>query len=375
MVALARKTLQYEWRRFLPATIAVAFAGVLLFVQTALVLGIFATSSVFVSTSTADLWVGYPQTPSVDLGRPVSNVAELRLRMDPEVLQVDSLHWLDASWHAPERAEHIAVVVAGINTASNGLLFARALPIALRTQLAEPDTFVVDTADIAKLGIAKGEFGYIQGRRVKLIGVARGIRSLGAVTVATSATTARMIGRDSSSPYSATYYLARLRDGANPDRVQRRVQSGRRFEVWTAAEFGQRTIRFWLFDTGAGLGFIFAAVLVMLVGAIIAGQALAGAISGSLREFAMLRALGISRTELAKIIIAQASWLGGTGLLLATLVSAVIVAAAHSASVPIAPSTSTAMLCAMGVVVVAWLAGLMSLARLARTDPSELLRV
>ena len=41
MVALARKTLVHDWRRFLPAIIAVAFAGVLQLIQAALVLGIF----------------------------------------------------------------------------------------------------------------------------------------------------------------------------------------------------------------------------------------------------------------------------------------------------------------------------------------------
>ena len=39
MVALARKTLVHDWRRFLPAIIAVAFAGVLQLIQAALVLG------------------------------------------------------------------------------------------------------------------------------------------------------------------------------------------------------------------------------------------------------------------------------------------------------------------------------------------------
>ena len=39
MVPLARKTLVYEWRRFLPSLFAVAFSGLLLLVQAALVLG------------------------------------------------------------------------------------------------------------------------------------------------------------------------------------------------------------------------------------------------------------------------------------------------------------------------------------------------
>jgi putative ABC transport system permease protein len=373
MVALARKSLRYEWRRYLPAMLAVAFSGVLLFAQTALVLGIFATTSVFVSTSAADLWVGYPQTPSVDLGRPVPEVAEMRLQMDPDVVQVDALQWRDATWQVPGRMKHIAVVVAGVNPSPDGLLFAHVLPPAMRVQLTEPGAVMVDPADVDKLGIDVGEYGFIQGHRVRLIGLVRGLRSLGAVTIVASAATARVLDPGASSIGRATYYLARLRQGARAAAVRERLQhtAGRKtFEVWTTDEFRQRTIRFWLFDTGAGLGFVFAAVLVLVVGTVTTSQALLGAIAGSVREFATLRALGVTRKELATVIFALASWLGGTGLLL----SAIVIGMARTADVPIAPSATTAALCALAVIVIAWASGLASMTRLAQTDPAELLR-
>ena len=61
----------HEWRRFLPAMIAVGFAGLLQLLQAALVMGIFSSASVYITGSTADLWVGYPGTQSVNLGRPI----------------------------------------------------------------------------------------------------------------------------------------------------------------------------------------------------------------------------------------------------------------------------------------------------------------
>ena len=62
IVALARKTLLHEWRRFLPAVVAVAFSGLLLLVQAALVLGIFGSAAVYIEASKGDLWIGYPGT-------------------------------------------------------------------------------------------------------------------------------------------------------------------------------------------------------------------------------------------------------------------------------------------------------------------------
>ncbi len=262
MVALARKSLLYEWRRYLPAAIAVGLAGVLLFAQAALVLGIFATASVFVRASAADLWVGYPQTPSVDLGRPVSALAEMRLRMEPGVVQVDALHWLDVSWLAPGSHKRVAVVVAGINLASDGLLFAHALTTDSRVQLMEPGAIAVDPADLSKLGIDVGQYGYIEGHRVKVVALLPGMRGLGAVTVIASDATSRWLGAASTANSNARYFLARLGTGADRRRVRQHLQASAgqdRFEVWTAQEFARRTTLFWLFDTGAGLGFIAAA--------------------------------------------------------------------------------------------------------------------
>src|SRR6185437_16088020 len=51
MVGLARKTLIYEWRKFLPAALAVAFSGLLLLMMTALMFGIFSSGGVYVSRS------------------------------------------------------------------------------------------------------------------------------------------------------------------------------------------------------------------------------------------------------------------------------------------------------------------------------------
>ena len=69
MVSLARKSLQREWPRYLPAVLAICFAGVMLFMQAALMLGIFGSAAVYVTKSSSDLWVGYPGTQSVSQGR------------------------------------------------------------------------------------------------------------------------------------------------------------------------------------------------------------------------------------------------------------------------------------------------------------------
>ena len=84
MISIARLTLAREWRRFLPAVLAVGFAGLLVLMQLVLLLGIFRTVSVYIDRSAADLWVGYPETKSVDLARNAFLDASLAAQPDGE---------------------------------------------------------------------------------------------------------------------------------------------------------------------------------------------------------------------------------------------------------------------------------------------------
>lgn len=54
-VSLAKLSLIYEWRRFMPAVQAVAFAGLLMMVQLGLLLGMFSTVSVVVERARGSL--------------------------------------------------------------------------------------------------------------------------------------------------------------------------------------------------------------------------------------------------------------------------------------------------------------------------------
>ena len=64
-------TLWYERQRFLPGVLAVGFSALLIALQCGLLLGLFSITSIPIDESRADIWIGHPEVPSVDLGRPV----------------------------------------------------------------------------------------------------------------------------------------------------------------------------------------------------------------------------------------------------------------------------------------------------------------
>jgi putative ABC transport system permease protein len=377
MVALARKTLVYEWRRFLPAILAVGFAGLLQLLQAALVLGIFGSASVYITGSSADLWAGYPGTQSVNLGRPIDAGVEMRLRMDPAVTQVEPFHWVDADWRGPHDTGGVSVFVSGIDTRADGMMFAHALPASLRARLNEPDAVIVDRADLDSLGVSVGDNAVINGHRVRVAGVSSGLRALGGVNVVASLATAAELDTDPANASRMTYFVARLQDPDQADAVAERLRgttSFGKYDVWTARDFARRSQLYWMFDTGAGAGVLFLAGIVFLVGAVITSQTLVAAVIGSVREYATLNALGVGVGALRKVVMEQAFWVGAIGLVGSAVLGGILFAFARSRSVPVAldPLTTVAcLLLGMGLAIVSGLAAMRSLRR---ADPASLLR-
>ncbi len=376
MVALARKTLVYEWRRFLPAMLAVGFAGLLQLLQIALVLGIFGSTSLYITGSSADVWIGYPGTQSVGQGRSINADVESRVLMDPAVERVEPYLWVDGDWRGPTETGGVSVFVSGIDPRADGLMFSRALAPNLRARLAEPDAVVVDRSELDQLGVAIGQTATINGHQVRVVGISSGLRALGGVNVLCSLDTARLLDGDPTDN-GPTYLVAKLRDPNQADAVAARLRGSTTFgpyTTWSASDFASRSVRYWLFDTGAGAGVLFLAGIVFLVGAVITSQTLIAAVNGSVREYATLNALGVGVAALRRVVLEQAFWVGALGLLGAGALGIVLMLLARSQDVPVVLNVPAALGCIILVMGLAAVSGLAAMRSLRHADPATLLR-
>ena len=377
IVALARKTLLNEWRRFLPAVVAVAFSALLLLVQTALVLGIFGSAAIYIEASKGHLWVGYPGTRTVELGRLLPADTEIWVRLDEAVDRVEPYRWLYGDWRVRSDQGAFSMYVSGIVTSADALMFTRVLPAALRARLEQPDSIVIDVADMEKLGVALGDRPRINGHEVEVVGTLTGLRTLGGVNILTSLETAGRIQPGGLADERVAYYVVRLRDGANAADAQRRLNAQGRehgFQVWSRDEFAKVVTRYWLFDTGAGLAVLFLSVVVSLTGAVITSQTLMGAVAGSASEYAALQALGIGMGALRRVVIEQAAWIGASGLLLGIAGAAAALWMASRNDVPIAVEALPSLACALLVLGISMISGWAAVRALRQADPASLLR-
>src|SRR5262249_1209238 len=115
-----------------------------------------------------------------------------------------------------------------------------------------------------------------------------------------------------------TYVLGRCRQPEDVPHVAQRLRE--RYpdmEVLTSAEFSLRTRLHWLLKTRVGFAFGFAGLLGLRVGAAVTSQTLYAATAASLREYAVLRALGIPRAKMKGMVLSQSFWIGICGTVVA----------------------------------------------------------
>lgn len=375
MMPLSLKTLIYDWRRFAPAVVAVAFSGLLVLLQAAIILGIFSLSSVYVTRSSADLWIGYPGVQSIDLGQPIATRSALFAWSDPRVRAIEPLFWGSGAWRTTTHGS-VNVYLVGVSTAGDAMALSDTLTPALRAAIADPAAVVVDEADLHKLEANVGDEAIINGRTVRIVGVTRGLRGLGGVNVIASLATARRLDPSASPEGKAAYLLARIADPAAARQVAEDINAGgpgRGYEAIAAKDFAQRTTRYWLLESGAGVAFVFGSAISILVSVVITSQTLTAAVAGSLKEYAALRALGFSMSALRRIVVAQSAWVGLAGLVAAIGMTVLLVLAARASQAPIVLSGGMAAAAAALIMATALGSGAFALRRVGRADPAVLL--
>ena len=164
----------------------------------------------------------------------------------------------------------------------------------MRTLLTEPGSVVVDETELERLGVSGiGGVAEMAGRRVRVVGLLRGVKSLGPPYVFCSLRTAFQVQPlFHEYPGHAMYLLGRCRTPGRRGGRCPPIESRADMSAFTRDEFSTRTQIYWTTHTAAGSGMGFTALLSLLVGLAVTSQTLYAATAASLRELAVLRALG-----------------------------------------------------------------------------------
>jgi putative ABC transport system permease protein len=170
--------------------------------------------------------------------------------------------------------------------------------------------------------------------------------------------------------------LVKLRDPARAEQVAadlNRVADGR-YRAWTRPELAKANQDAMFRESFIVVMLGFALAIGALSGVIITWQTLQGAVLGNIKEFASLRALGVSMGPLRWIVIELSFWVGIAGLFATAILTAgvTVVAAAYSVTLyyPLWAVAGVSVF----LMIVAMFSGMLSVGVLKKSQPADLLR-
>ncbi len=365
-------TLWFERQRFLPGVLAVAFSALLIALQCGLLLGLFSITSLPIDETRADVWVGHPEVPSVDLGRPIPMAWQSYLAM-PEVERWEPYLQGFAYWDKPTGGSELCILI-GARLHPGALGAVKVLTAHQRALLTLPGAIIVDKSEFVRLGIEKvGQTAEISGRQVRVVDTVEGMKSLAGPYIFCSLETARPLLRVDMD--QTMFLLVKCR---RPEQAQKVVDGlkpySHKLTAFTSASFSLHSRLHWLTKTKAGIALGLAAALGLLVGAVVTSQTLYAATVSQLREYAVLRAMGIPRWRMAMTVLAQSFWVGVAGVVLAIPTSLVLAEVGNQVGAKVQLPWQLLVFSAVLTMGMALLSGLAALRSLRLIEPVSLLR-
>jgi putative ABC transport system permease protein len=332
---LALRNLLHDRVRLAVTLVGILFSIVLVAVQLGLYLGSSRMITANIAHSNADLFITTYGAKSFEDGGVLLTDRERHQALStPGVETVVPLVVSFAEWRKPSGGSS-RVVVVGADSDDQGLV-PWSLTEGTLEDIKAPDAIAVDRSYLNELGVSGiGDTAQVATGRVKIRALTEGIRSFTQSPYAyTTLNRARqLLGVESD---RSTFLLLKLAPGADVEKVKADLaQKFESAEVLTKDEFESRSLKQWLFRTGAGLALIGGAILGSLVGTVIVAQTLYSSTKDHIHEFATLRALGSSKGYIHKVILAQAGLSAVMGYVLGMSIALVILYASRNSSLPL----------------------------------------
>jgi putative ABC transport system permease protein len=115
-------------------------------------------------------------------------------------------------------------------------------------------------------------------------------------------------------------------------------------------------------------------VIGFVIGVVITWQTLRGAILANIKEFASLRALGVSIGDLRAVVMELSFWVGILGIGMAAVLMVGITLAAQSANIPMGYEAGSLIQTGVLLLLIAIGSGALTLGALKKGEPADLLK-
>jgi len=336
--------------------------------QLSILFGLLNYMSVLVDHSGADAWIMSANIRSADAGGLISG------RYVHRVIGLGEVEWAEpvligsGLFRTPDGSfESVRVVGTRRPRMAGGPWeFAESTELALL----DVESITVDRLDLAKLGHPMlDQVTEIGERRVRIGAITEGARGFQGTLVFASLDKVKEISRTPPGRYSAI--LVRFREDADPGEALGRLRSILpHCSVYSSRELSRLTRTYYLTNTGIGGSFGFSTAIAVLIGVVIISLTMYTSVLGRTRDFAVLRAMGGRRRDIAVIVISEALIITGIGLFVGFLLLATFLNVTRGPSIPSFFPAPVLSLLAGGTLAVSLLGSLIALRVALKAEPA-----
>ena len=377
---LAWRQLRAEKARLASAIAGVMFACVLVFMQLGFRSALFDSATALIQNMRADVFLMHPLTTASFKPETFPRARAHQALALPDVQAAVPVYLAQASWRNPENGSKRAVQLIGFDTEAGVMDFPGLQPLV--DTLKRPDTVAFDArsrpefGDMTRLLKERGPFEVqIGNRMMEVTGLIEIGPSFGADgNVVLSEVNFRRLIKERQ--VSAVDLVAiKLKPGADLEATKRRLAEllPRDVVVLSQAELVKWERDYWEQATPIGFIFAFGSLMGLVVGMVIVYQILFSDISGHLREYATLKAMGYTNFFLSRAVLSAALILAVLGFLPGLGLSWLLYDQVGQATfLPLNMTTDRATTVFLLIFVMCGLAGLLAMRKLRDADPADM---
>jgi len=379
-VSLALSTLLHEWRRYLAAVIALAVAAVLVLSMAGMFMGVSKSFTATVDRSPGDVMILAPHAESLfssNSGQPRRIIPAIY--GNASVVEVQALNFNFAFWsNFPKegqvaKAEGVQIVI--IDPLPGAVTLPKDFGDGLVQALQEPYAVAIDQSSLNRLGVQLGDKAKINGLTVSVRGTTNTYPSMLNAMVFMSRQTGKLLNLLNEGQRVGPL-IVKIKEPARAQQVAAELNaaSDGRYKAWSREDLSVASQKSMLKEGGISVMIGFAVVVGTFIGIVITWQTLQGAILANIKEFASLRALGVSMGALRLIVLELSLWVGTVGMLLAATITGLVWVLGRTFGVPMDFPLFVDLPVAIALLVIALASGALSLGVLKKSQPADLLR-
>jgi len=336
--------------------------------QLSIFFGLLNYMSVLVDHGNADLWVMSENIRNADSGNFISGRYIDRIIGLPEVDWAEPILIGNGLFRTPNGSyENVRVVGT-----KRPKLFMGPWQFEKSDErvLLDLESITVDSLDLDKLGNPPIDYiTEINGKRVIVRGITKGARGFQGTLIFAPLEKVRDIAKIPPGRYSAI--LVKLKDVNKEEAIKKIRTILPKCSVYSKEELSKMTKIYYITNTGIGGSFGFSTMIAVLIGVVIITLTMYTSILGRTKDFAVIRAIGGRRKDIAVIIISEIAIIVISGVIIGFAILATYLNFTRNVEIPNYFPIFVIPALALGTIVVSFLGGLIALRVALKADPAS----